>query len=125
MNLRELDFLVPGRPIPKARARVVAGGAFTPKSTRQYERSIGQAALFGLMARQSVASWPLDARYRVSIVATFPTRHRCDIDNVAKAVLDGCNGVLWDDDSQVDALSIERAYDPTRPGVSVRVEVAA
>lgn len=125
MTLRELDFVIPGRPVPKARPRVVAGGAFTPVSTRKYEKHVGQSALFGLMARQSVASWPLDARYRVSIVARFPTRHRCDIDNVAKAVLDGCNGVLWDDDSQVDALSIERAYDPASPGVSVRVEVAA
>ncbi len=33
-----------------------------------------------------------------------------DLDNVAKAVLDACNGVLYDDDKQVVQLRVEKAY---------------
>ena len=31
---------------------------------------------------------------------------RGDVDNLAKNVLDSCNGVLWDDDRQVDQLGV-------------------
>lgn len=49
------------------------------------------------------------------------TRQRCDVDNLAKQVLDGLNGVAWDDDSQVCDLHVTRRYDRARPRVVVEV----
>ena len=42
-----------------------------------------------------------------------PREPRCakpDCDNLAKAVLDALNGVLWQDDSQVVELSVSKWY---------------
>jgi crossover junction endodeoxyribonuclease RusA len=44
----------------------------------------------------------------VLLIARPPDRRRRDLDNLAKAVLDGMNGVLYDDDSQIDNLIIRR-----------------
>jgi crossover junction endodeoxyribonuclease RusA len=54
--------------------------------------------------------WPLTGRYSVHIGAWFADHRRCDIDNIAKSVLDGLNGVAWRDDSSVDRLEITRCH---------------
>jgi Holliday junction resolvase RusA-like endonuclease len=36
-------------------------------------------------------------------------RHTCDIDNIAKALMDSMNGVVFPDDRWVDVLTISRA----------------
>ena len=59
------------------------------------------------------------ARLSVILVARPPDQRRRDLDNLAKAVLDGMNGVLYDDDSQIDNLFIKRG--PTIPGGQVEV----
>ena len=104
----KIAFTVLGTPIPKARARVVAGGrAFTPERTSRYEKTVGAYALQARLRASRDARWPLDARYSVEI-AVYRKRDDGDIDNLAKSALDGCNGVVWDDDRQVKKLTIER-----------------
>lgn len=44
-----------------------------------------------------------------------------DADNIAKAVLDGLNGVAFVDDSQVVALMVKKTYGLT-PKVKVRIK---
>ena len=39
-----------------------------------------------------------------------PALPRCDLDNMAKAVLDSLNGIAWDDDAQVRRLVVEKSY---------------
>ncbi len=110
---------IPGKPQTKQRARRGKRGRwFTPKATRDYERSVGLLAAF---ARPPL--WPLDAQYRVTLDLFFPDKRRRDVDNCAKAVLDGCNQILWDDDSQVAELITRRDYDKANPRAVVIVEV--
>jgi Holliday junction resolvase RusA-like endonuclease len=45
---------------------------------------------------------------------------RPDADNVAKAVSDGANGILWVDDSQIVDMAVTKRYG-TIPEVRVRV----
>ena len=59
------------------------------------------------------------ARLSVRLVARPPDRRRRDLDNILKAVLDGMQGPLYDDDSQIDNLCIKRG--PTVPGGVVEV----
>jgi len=33
-----------------------------------------------------------------------------DVDNLAKSLIDGLNGIVWHDDRQVVKLSIEKVY---------------
>jgi Holliday junction resolvase RusA-like endonuclease len=73
--------------------------------------------------RDSVIAWykgdPLDGPLIVSIYAwikkpkssklAYPTT-KPDADNIAKAVLDALNGILWHDDKQVCQLTIHKVY---------------
>jgi len=116
-----LRFTIPGAPVPKGRPRVVRSGGgktrgVTPPRTRVYEATVG---VYALQARQlHPGPWPLDVHYSVTAEIAGG---RGDLDNVAKSLLDGCNGVLWSDDARVRRLLVERVAGP--PGARVRVEV--
>lgn len=62
----------------------------------------------------------LDGPVSVSVIA-FRPRRRGDIDNLAKAILDGLNGFAYHDDAQVVHLSMTRYDDARNPRVMVRV----
>lgn len=122
MNTRSISFSIPGPPVPKGRPRTVRAAGkvrtFTPERTRRYERHVG---LCCLAARP--AGWPLDARYSVTL-RVYGARANADLDNVAKAVLDGAEGVLWANDRQVERVTVERfEAKPGLPGVAVTAEV--
>jgi Holliday junction resolvase RusA-like endonuclease len=131
---------VPGIPTAKGRPRIGTRAgrpcAFTPAKTVAYE---------GLVAHEGSASMngqePLDGALRCEIIATFPIpaswpkskraaavagevwhTSRPDGDNIAKAIGDGLNGVVWRDDSQVASWEIAKRYG-VLPGVSVTVVV--
>lgn len=118
----EVTFTVSGPPVPKARARLGRGRHwFTPDRTRNYERAVRWSALAAIARTR----WQRQARYVVEVSAYFPDARRRDADNVGKSVLDACNGVLWDDDSQVAALTVRREIDRANPRTEVRVQEAA
>jgi Holliday junction resolvase RusA-like endonuclease len=67
------------------------------------------------------ASWSKTRRADALAGRVFATgRQSGDADNYAKAVLDGCNGVVFLDDAQVVRLTAQKRYAGT-PGVEVRV----
>lgn len=111
-----LWFTVPGHPVPKA--RVTVRGTFTPKATRHYE---AHAKTFARMAAGT--TWDRSRRYAVSLRCCFADRRHRDLDNVAKAVTDAGNGIMYDDDSQIDELHVYREHDKQRPRIEVTVEV--
>jgi Holliday junction resolvase RusA-like endonuclease len=115
-----VKFTIPGPPVPKARARVVNGGSFTPQKTRDYEAHV---ATIALATRSREASWGLFGLYGVTI-DVYRRGGRGDADNYAKAVLDACNGVLWKDDGQVRDLHV-RVHDVRVCGGDPRVDVRA
>ena len=55
----------------------------------------------------------LDGPVEVEAVAYLYGRREPDVDNLAKAFLDGLNGVAWNDDRQVRKLTVAkvRVYD--------------
>jgi Holliday junction resolvase RusA-like endonuclease len=113
---RVLDwrFVVEGAPVPKARARVVKGHAFTPERTRRFERAVGVLA--------KAAGVPLlSCAVGVSIAAYVPDLRRRDGDNLQKAIWDGLNGVAWEDDSQVVEWRGFKVLSRDNPRVDVRI----
>ena len=90
-----MAFDVPGRPVPKQRARRAPDGHwYTPKATVAYEDAVAWCA-----ASAGFRPEP-GAEYRVSIVFHV-TAKRQDGDNLEKSVLDGLNKVEGFDDRQV------------------------
>lgn len=101
---QELQFVVHGPPVPKARARTVRSKGkaitFTPGKTADYESLMSMRAL---EARCKVSRWPYadkSARFGVAI-KVYKSRDQGDLDNFEKSVMDACNRVLWHDDKQV------------------------
>ena len=121
---RSMLFEVPGDPVPKGRPRFENGHARTPQKTRTYE---GTVRAYALQARQNNAlhmgPWPADMRYSLRITLYPATMRRVDVDNLVKSLLDGGNGVLWDDDSQIDHIDVRRIWGDPRPRAMVAVEV--
>lgn len=133
-----ISFTVDGTPVAKARPRAttINGGArlYTPAKTRDYEQQVAQAARgamckappmdCGLAVTLDIrlpvpASWT-KARKADALAGRMLPTARPDTDNYAKAVLDGCNEVVWVDDAQVVRLTAQKRY-AAEPGVDVRV----
>ncbi|ADQ41562.1 endodeoxyribonuclease RusA [Caldicellulosiruptor acetigenus I77R1B] len=88
------------RPVPKARPRLGANGRmYTPKETKEFEELVGWCT-------RSVVKKPVEKPVKVNIDVF--TKSRADIDNIAKAILDGLNGVAFLDDRQVVELRIRK-----------------
>lgn len=133
------DFIVEIVPEAWRRARVMrlkrGVRHFTDAKTRSYEAQIGFAAKLAMRGQPLLsgpvsavmtfslpipASWPHRKAQDASLGLTLPTVAP-DLDNLAKAVLDGCNGVVFEDDKQVVYLEATKRY-ADRPGVAVRFE---
>lgn len=119
-----ITFELPGPPVGKARARVTRWGAYTPKKTQQHEAAIREAARQAMGEAKPIegplkaalvfcmpipASWPKKRRQEALEGLAWPTG-KPDADNLAKAVLDACNNVVYRDDSQIVALIVGKRY---------------
>lgn len=121
---------VPLVPQGKGRGRAVrAGGGIrviTPTKTRTYEAAVAD------LARAAVGELLLEGPLAVRLLCVFPRskemariykstgapkhspgylwapRVRVDVDNLAKAILDSLNGVIWIDDRQVVRLEVHK-----------------
>lgn len=120
-----INFIVPGKPVGKGRPRFGRGRAYTPKTTVEYEKLIADCArqVFGsqepteMPCRMQIdaffpipKSWPKYKREAVEKGCGGYRPGKPDIDNVAKAVLDALNGIIYKDDSQVWELGVSKRY---------------
>jgi len=87
---------IPGRPVPKGRPRVAAGGhAYTPRRTRDFEELV---AWHARGARRRFGRQPLAVE--IELWSQRPLRG--DLDNYVKSILDGLErGGLFVNDRQV------------------------
>lgn len=110
-------FAIPGRPVSKNRAlRFVDGRAYRTPASREYQRLVEWSGLVAMRGCQVLAG-PV----AVELTCYLGSRRGMpDADGIAKAVLDGLNGVVWVDDGQVCDLRIRRIVER---GCEERVEV--
>lgn len=103
-----VEFVVPGRPKPKARPRFTKNGhrTYTPLQTKDYERKVAYCAMAALKGRC------LRGEVGLEIHLYFKGRKFPDIDNCVKAIMDGLVGTAYEDDRQVAHFSGTRHVDP-------------
>ncbi len=98
-----IKITVPGRPVPKGRPRLGVRGKkvyiYTPTETKEYEKLVGWTA-------KAQGCRPTDKPVIASL--DIYTRRKMDLDNVAKSILDGLNGVVYKDDDQVVELLVRK-----------------
>ena len=114
-----LTFTVPGPVVPWKRTASYQGKRLTPKAQRAYQKRVAWCA-----AAARPKDWPKNARYRVTVEAHRDGR-RFDLGNATKTILDGLNGVTWEDDWQVWELHARRHIERQDPRTEVTVEVMA
>ena len=116
---------ISGSPVPKARARVVNGHAYTPAATLAYARRVTWAARETLaeyepMARLSLWKAPL----KITCWFYMPNKRRADLDNLQKAIFDACNGVVFNDDTQIVEAHAYKCVDRKNPRAVVEITIA-
>jgi len=133
-----VHFEVEITPVAKGRPRYARRGNFvqtyTPTKTREYEDVIRENAKLAMGSSEPLET-PLNVllMFGMPIPASTPkkalegylngsVRHikKPDLDNLAKAILDAMNGVVYLDDNQINRLTIEKKYSKL-PFVSVSV----
>ena len=110
-----LKLTVPGQPKPKARAQFNSKtkSFYTPFKTRAYEKKVHW------YARQA------GKRFSGPVVVEIEFYRQngvdCDIDNLAKSILDGLTGSVFDNDTQVVGLVLWKRRDSTHPRAEIAV----
>ncbi|NBW16894.1 MAG: RusA family crossover junction endodeoxyribonuclease [Caulobacteraceae bacterium] len=119
-----ISFTVPGEPVAQPRVKAVNQGGFTrvytPATAKPYKEAVRMVAMGHwrippasgpvimhidfLFARPKSITWKRRAMPR------RPHTKKPDLDNLAKAVLDALNGLLFFDDSQVVRLVLNKSY---------------
>lgn len=115
MTEERVAFTVEGRPVPAV--RMTQKGKWVKTSAKRYlayKEQVGWAA--------KAAHWGLlHGWLRVEIHLYISGGTFGDVDNYAKSILDGCNGVIWGDDEQVDELHVYRHRQKKPQRAEVRV----
>lgn len=139
MNDQIISITVPGIPVAKGRPKLSTRGgfarAYTPAKTRRYEDLIRCEAANAMGDRP-----PLTEAVAMIVTAyVAPPKAlskkkrqdaldgvlkpvtRPDADNYAKAALDGCNAIIFRDDSLVTDLIVRKRYSE-RPRLTITIE---
>lgn len=137
-----LRVVIPGDPCAQGRGRAVRCGnsvrVIDPAKSRSWK---GAAQVHMLAARQAAGLYaPFDVALEVVIVAlwqrpkSYPKRapataqwrpSRPDADNVAKAVFDAGNGVLWADDALIVDVRVKKGVAELNGAPRVEVSIDA
>ena len=136
--MMQIHFQVEGDPKGKGRPRFSRAGKFTrvytDKQTLDYEAQIkffAAEAMGSTDPLETPVSVFLYIRHAVPQSYSKKRTEAClsgleqpckkpDIDNIAKTYLDGMNGVIFKDDTQVIDLHVKKVYSAV-PGVDVMV----
>ena len=119
-----ISFEIPGKCVAKERPRKnYKGNWYTPKATKDYEQEVRWWAKIAMKGRK-----PLTGEVKVKIGINEPippswsegkkakalagliNYAKSDLDNKIKNLLDGMNGIVYLDDSQVSIIEAQRQY---------------
>lgn len=115
-----LRITIDGEPIPAARPRFGGGHAYQPKRNSEYRARVQRAARAAMggqspMTGEVTADVKLFRRYK-------PTaRNFGDLDNHLKAIFDGLNQIVFDDDRQIVQCVVEKFQDKANPRAEITI----
>lgn len=131
-------FEVEGKPFGKQRPKFSRRGRFittyTPHETVEYERKVRESyrAKYGKYKLRSPVEANIIAYYKIPSGTSNAKRKKMlqkeilpqikpDTDNIAKAILDPLNRIVYEDDAQVVKLNIEKYYSD-KPRVVIEIK---
>ena len=135
-NAETVRYVIPGKPIGKARPRFRNSHVYTPEKTQAYEqlsKTLYRAAAKGVFFDKGTpvrifieAHFPIPesaSKKQKQSMASGKVMHmsRPDADNIAKIILDSLNKTAFYDDAQLVDVRVQKRYG-TEPCVIVTVE---
>lgn len=109
-------FFVDGESYAKQSFRFSSAGHYKSDAISGWEDTVGWLAKKAVAGRE-----PLEEPIAVSLDFLRSTKRRVDLDNLAKPVLDGLEGVVFENDDQIVELRISKSIVEERPGVQVEI----
>ena len=122
---RMIRLEIPGEPRGKERPRFANGRTYTPQKTVDYENLIKTEYLRVFNPVAFPSGTPISMTVIVYFAtpksaskravqdmlsgASMPTK-KPDVDNIAKVIMDGLNGLAYKDDSQIVDLEVVKRY---------------
>ena len=127
-----VDFIINTTPVSKQRPRLGKGGCvYTPSKTKVFENIV--ALSYGNRPSFNDKYIRIRLKFKFEVPKSYSKKKRLealegkirptkgDVDNYAKAVLDGLNGVAFKDDRYIYAMETEKIYD-IESGIEVVIE---
>jgi len=120
---QSVTFFVHGEPRPKQSFRVSGRGGYTPARIRVWQNDVACDAMLA-MRKIERFGYPFECDLAVTLEFTLGDHRRVDLDNLSKAVLDGLNKIVYEDDRQIVELHLKKVVRENKKqpqGVSVTV----
>jgi crossover junction endodeoxyribonuclease RusA len=121
-----LEFTIKGPPIPKDRPRFVSGRVVSTARLRRYEKHVGMIAEVSTMKNpgfRQIIEQPNQLFVDLWIYNLRSFKSAPDPDNIIKSVLDGMEGIIYENDRQVLPRVQAVEYECEQPRVELRIEV--
>ncbi len=116
---KEITFFCPGNPRPKQSFRYSKKGSYQTAAVKAWETAVGYKALEAMKLK----GYDLfEGRVEVDYRFLRQNRRRADWNNLAKAIDDAMNGVVYKDDSQIKSARVTLGYHKEGAGVWVEVK---
>ena len=115
--MKHLRYTIPGPPRPLKRHGFAHGHAYDPQQNKEQKSQVGTWAFQAMRAKRYFEPFPCDVAVTLEFYLERPQRtkfmrpRRGDVDNYCKLVLDGMNGIVYQDDNQVTDLHAMKRWD--------------
>lgn len=119
-----LRITVEGDAIPAARPRFSRGRAYQPKRNVEYRQRV-QSAAQAAMAGKTPLVGSICAAVKIFRRFKPTTRQFGDVDNHLKAIFDGLNQIVFQDDRQIVRCVVEKHTDKENPRAEIEIRSEA
>ena len=110
--MNSLLLQIPVTPVPASRPRVSKWGTYYGKRYSAYRKEAKPAVQAAYGGEPLQCGLEVHAIFYCKRPKTTKRRDpRGDVDNYVKAILDSCNGIVWDDDDQILRLTASKRWE--------------
>ena len=115
-----IKILVQGDVIPAARPRFSGRRAYQPARNVEYRREVEISARQAMRAKAPLKG-ALEAVIRLYRKYKVTARQFGDVDNHLKALFDGLQGIIFEDDAQIVRCVVEKFTDKKNPRAEIEL----
>ncbi|MBR4904133.1 MAG: RusA family crossover junction endodeoxyribonuclease [Selenomonadaceae bacterium] len=114
----EIVILVEGEPVPAQRPRFSGRRCYQPARNVEYRSEVEYAARLAMRGKQPLKG-ALSANVKLYRKYKPTSRIFGDVDNHLKALFDGMNQIVFEDDAQIVQCSVSKHTDKKNPRAEI------